>query len=286
MKYLPLLVVLAALVVNGEESKPKAGKNTDKPANTAGQANSAASPSILVVHQEASTGEQDSHAKKPESYFETLFSAQNLPNIALVIVTAITAWYIASQAKETANATKAMKDANRFQKESVESFKKRERASIRIIPHYEGLSDFREPTRYDIYEAGISINHYGPTHVTDVKGRFKLVVEVSENPPEMNDLLGMTALPQIIEAGSKPVIESTLMMVAEEGTTLEDIIEGKAFVHFFGFITYLDLFGEQRRTPFRYIWKNHVIFGEDEEGLIIEEGHWQPHGPEEDNRAI
>jgi hypothetical protein len=119
MKYLTLIVVFTALVVHGEEPKTKSSKNTDKSANAAGQASSATAPSILVVHQEATSGEQDSHAKKPESYLCTLLSAQNLPNIALVIVTAITAWYIAKQAKETANATKAMGDTVSLQKSAM-----------------------------------------------------------------------------------------------------------------------------------------------------------------------
>jgi hypothetical protein len=108
MKYLALVVVFTALVVYGEEPKTKTDAHAHKATSTVQQTDDMTGRTVIVVNQQAPAGQQESHPSKPPSYLSRLFSPENLPNIALVIVGALTLLAIWYQAKKTADATEAM----------------------------------------------------------------------------------------------------------------------------------------------------------------------------------
>jgi hypothetical protein len=86
MKLTVAIFVLAAILVYGKETKPH--RNTDiqhtaaqdkKQPDSAGQ-------TVIIVDQQAPQGQQDDHTHESPSYLHRLFSPENLPTIALVIV--------------------------------------------------------------------------------------------------------------------------------------------------------------------------------------------------------
>ncbi|MGA8215602.1 MAG: hypothetical protein WB799_18535 [Candidatus Sulfotelmatobacter sp.] len=109
MKPLAFAIILVATMINGQEAKPhsdadrrnSAATSADATPHTAGQ-------TVVVVNQQPSQGQENNHSSKPPSYLHELLLPQNLPNLALVIVAAITAGFVCWQARETAKATKAM----------------------------------------------------------------------------------------------------------------------------------------------------------------------------------
>jgi hypothetical protein len=113
--------IIAAVMVNGEKPKSHADQNKQEPTDAAQPLSDATGRTIIVVNQQQPQGEQEGHASNPPSYLCRLFSPENLPNIALVIVAAITALYVARQARETAKATKAMRDSLPLQKNAADA---------------------------------------------------------------------------------------------------------------------------------------------------------------------
>src|SRR5438132_1146381 len=111
MRMVVLAVVFTTLMVYGEKPKPKTDAHGHDAADAIQQTDGAAGRTVIVVNQQTPQGQQEDHPSKPPNDFSRLFSSENLPNIALVIVAAITGWFIAQQAKETAKATQAMRDS-------------------------------------------------------------------------------------------------------------------------------------------------------------------------------
>jgi hypothetical protein len=61
-----------------------------------------------------------------------------------------------------------------------------------------------------------------------------------------------------------------------------------SFLHFFGFISYEDVFGDKQRTTFRYIWipAQYLDVPEAEpSSVLIDEAGWEKNGGESENYA-
>jgi hypothetical protein len=65
-----------------------------------------------------------------------------------------------------------------------------------------------------------------------------------------------------------------------EQSEIDSITQGKAFVHFWGFIKYKDVFERNRETKFRYVWKLRPGLC----GLVGNPGNWEKCGQPEDNK--
>ena len=94
-------------------------------------------------------------------------------------------------------------------------------------------------------------------------------------------------LPTVITAGSHRGREETTIPVAD-ASEVDALKEGKTFLHFFGVISYEDIFGDTHRTPFRYIWRPQFIkavLSEKERAVEGDSSYWEKYGPEEDNQA-
>lgn len=85
MKIALVAIVLAAFVVHGEKPKPQSNAPTQSSTNAKQETSSPTSPSVVVVNQNAKR-ESENHPDKSPHYLMRLFSPENVPNIALVIV--------------------------------------------------------------------------------------------------------------------------------------------------------------------------------------------------------
>jgi hypothetical protein len=79
-------LVIATFVVHGEKPKPQSTAHAQSPSKAVQEPGSVATPSIVAVNQNASQREEENHPKKSPNYLILLFSPENLPAIALVIV--------------------------------------------------------------------------------------------------------------------------------------------------------------------------------------------------------
>jgi hypothetical protein len=84
MRWVVLAVIGAALIVQGQEAKPRSNGGRGRPAAKSSDATDTAGQTVVVVNQPAGQGQQDSKPNNPPSYFSRLFSPENLPNICLV----------------------------------------------------------------------------------------------------------------------------------------------------------------------------------------------------------
>jgi hypothetical protein len=86
MRWLILAVIGAALMVHGQEPKPHS--NADKGNSTAESKNATdtAGQTVIVVNQQTPQRQENNHSEKPPNYLSRLFSPENLPNVALVVV--------------------------------------------------------------------------------------------------------------------------------------------------------------------------------------------------------
>jgi hypothetical protein len=113
-------VVFALLVIHGEKSETQTKPDARKP-------NQPPQQTVTVVNQQAPEREQGDHAQKPPSYLSRLFSPENLPNITLVIVAAVTAVFILGQAREMKAATEEMRKSTKAAMSSVNALVSAER---------------------------------------------------------------------------------------------------------------------------------------------------------------
>ncbi len=115
MRWIVLAIIGVALVVNGQEPKSHSGAHKTNPATASKAASDTTGPTVIVINQEH-CGQENNHAANPPSLLHEYLLPLNVLTLALVIVAAITAWYVARQARETAKATQSMHDSIELQK--------------------------------------------------------------------------------------------------------------------------------------------------------------------------
>jgi hypothetical protein len=208
---------------------------------------------------------------------------QNLIGIALVLVGGVTGAFIAWQAKESAHATKAMRD-------SVKVVKDKERARLFVSPKQgdDGFNDFNDCSFLDGPTIGIEITQHGPTKAFNVRCRGCVSITQSKEPlpAKPSDIRDMT-IPNVIEGGASPLIAQTSIFPFTQEQA-DAIRQETSFLHFFGFISYEDVFGDKQRTTFRYIWipAQYLDVPEAEpSSVLIDEAGWEKNGGESENYA-
>jgi hypothetical protein len=135
------------------KTKHHGGAQGQGPADTTQQTDGQAGRTVIVVNQQPPEGKDADHAQKPPSYLSRLFGPENLPNIALVIVATLTALFIASQARETARATQAVRDSLPHQEQAARAALRNAEALINaerawIIPELKCLCTQRDDNRW------------------------------------------------------------------------------------------------------------------------------------------
>jgi len=129
-----------------------------------------------------------------------------------------------------------------------------------------------------------SLSYYGSTPAFGVDTEVNtLISESKDSPKDVHLKQRIIGLPAVVSA--KDILPSYMSIVYNMGDamkiTLDDDIfrklkEGKMFVHFWGFIKYLDFFDQPRETTFRYRW---IPAGPRENWE-----RWEKYGEPEDNR--
>jgi hypothetical protein len=192
----------------------------------------------------------------------------------LVIIAALTGLAIAVQVREMTRATKAMQV-------SVDAMKKKERAKLTVAVDSRGV-DFSDVSS-NLGEITFEVTHYGSTHAFNVRAAANALLSPSLDPPPMSDAFGVF-IPNAIKSGSQTFASSVGFIRRQP--QLDQIQDEQLFLHFFGKITYDDVFDEQHETTFRYFWKvDGYDFGSRDEARWEDSSHWELHGPKEDNRA-
>jgi len=85
MKWI-LIPIVAILMVNGQESKPHSNADKEHAPSKRNDATDATSQTIFVINQQTPQRQENSHSAKSPSYLCRLFSPENIPNLALVLV--------------------------------------------------------------------------------------------------------------------------------------------------------------------------------------------------------
>lgn len=167
---------------------------------------------------------------------------------------------------------------------SVEAFKQRERARFFVVPF--ALFDV-ETTPSGLFadhygKASVQLTHVGPTDALNVFGQVKTAVQPHDSPlPDMIEMEDVS-LPTVIKSGHKPIKLSLPIRLADR-EAVDALKQGNTVLHFFGFISYDDAFGERHETRFRYIWRPQ--FFRMENGPEASNSQWETCGPPEDNQA-
>lgn len=187
--------------------------------------------------------------------------------------------------------TSVAKESADTARENVELIINKERARIiislkppDIIPF--DLATMTPVTGTDIYFEGfaLEISQEGPTTAFNVAGGATIHTSPSKIPARMSDLPRMS-VPSTMRPNIEPITEYVSAGVLS-AADVEEIREEKTFVHFFGFITYEDVFGKRRKTSFRYIFEiSEETMGEGEDSQTVDTSGWVPYGPPEDNQA-
>lgn len=176
-------------------------------------------------------------------------------------------------AEENAKAAQANAEAARM---SVEALIDKERARIIVEPGKLTIapSDDEFPideTKYRVYCLGTT-----PAFIENAEAR--LAATASPDPP------GYIAMPPIsLKPFWTPNAEGNQYNAILLGSTtpnLDDVNSRRVFIHFWGVITYKDVFGKQRETRFRYRWRVSDKL-KNLDGTPF--SHWEKCGAETDN---
>jgi hypothetical protein len=187
------------------------------------------------------------------------------------------------------NQVRALIDSAKAASDSITFLKRKERARFFVVPFdLHGMQ--ATPTGFygDEYgRATVQLTHVGPTDAFNVVGQIKAVVQLPGDPlPEMLEMVDV-GLPTVIKSGHKPVKLSARIPV-DDREKADALKEGKTTLHFFGVVTYEDVFGETHATRFRYVWRPHfykMALLDESDTVEGSSSRWETCGPAEDNQA-
>jgi hypothetical protein len=252
MRIAVLVLALAILVVYGEKPKAQSDTHGQNPTHAAPQADNAAGGSVIVVNQQTPHGQENSHPNKPPSYLHELLLPQNLPNLALVIVAAVTGWFIARQAREMARATKEMQAAGKQTERIIATMTD---TAVRELRAYVGITTARITffqERAPLIE--ILIKNSGKTPAYDagmwISGRLgPYPLDMPLPPPPAGFLTSRS----ILAPGEEPhAMVWKHPIIDEDDMPILGTPELTIFI--FGEIVYRDAFGYPRFTRFRLLY--------------------------------
>jgi hypothetical protein len=134
MRIALMAVVLAALMVYGQQSKPQSATHTQSPAEAVQEPSSAAAPSVVVKNQNTSQRQEEKHPAEPLSYLHELLLPQNLPALALVAVGIAGIWVAVCTLKDIQKQTENAGLAARAAQASANALVNAERPWIVVTP--------------------------------------------------------------------------------------------------------------------------------------------------------
>jgi hypothetical protein len=267
------LLVVSAVIVDGQEKRPNAAsdKNHSAPVQQSPQPPS----SIVVLHEEKTEENGDGSKDRSQSYFNRLKSPEVLSNLLLVIVAAVTAGYIKRQAREAADATKAMRD-------SIDATKAAARARILVRLPTTVLPELIKIMEKDMpyYQVSIPLSHHGSTDALNVK-MFGNAFTHKDREVAFSLNEEIYKVPAYIRPEDKTIIAGLTAFYPEEDHA--KVESGDLSFHVCGKITYDDIYGEHQETTFWYVWDMEIFdLGDD---ARHEYQSWKLNGAPEHNHA-
>lgn len=135
-------------------------------------------------------------------------------------------------------------------KQSIETMINKERARIRVEPGKLKL----EAGPLAISEIQYSLFCYGTTPAFIEDSWANLEVTNSERASSDNRHVPMS-LGKVLSPNPDGVTKNAILFFRPEGDFIGQINTRRAFLHFYGMITYKDVFGNSQETKFRYLWR-------------------------------
>lgn len=263
--------------INHAEAHDVQATRQDSPAH-------AASP----ITQPTSQTQQTSRYQKTNSYLKRALGPEYLASWCLVLAAGFGLFATFRTLHILKEQTEAAKASAKAAENSSALLISKERAKLSVSPYQEHSFFFDYVPPSGVAEVVIGVEQHGPTKAFNVHGEMSLVIQPSKDPPPMKNMSEMFELPDVIN-GDAPLIQASTIYV---GTITQDLLDKigdeETFVHWFGIITYSDVFGKGHSTRFRYIWEFKRVDLVTDEGrmpeLITSRG-WAKHGPPEDNDA-
>jgi hypothetical protein len=256
LNYRPMVLLVILLGAVFYMSRYAENRKAEHQENAqAGSPNSVISPN--------GNGQSTQNANKPHQYpswIDTFAWPDGATAWALFLTLLVIGWQ-STETRRTADAALAQ----------IQLTKDKDRARLAIRPG--GFGVYWCPR----LQSSLEISHFGPREAFSVNGVYGLVVTNSRDIPEWEvwpiERTAGQQLPSVIKPGSDPIVISCSIPF---GNKEHDAVEnGTGFLHFFGRLDYIDIYGEPRVTPFRYICER--------QGGEWHERCWVRHGPKSDN---
>jgi len=279
------LTVATFQPVYGQGKGPKSESHTKSTEDLQSQARPVppAPPSTEAnaTNLRASDTQNDGTKNHTESYLHRLFSPENLPNIGLliagligIIVAVRTLRAIKVQADIMERQTKVGEDAAKAAKDSAESIKRSERAWIQAgldMPKLKLENLASASPNNDLNWFFINAGRT-PARVLEIAARYRLIECLNRIPkePEWKEKLPYCEkllLPDERILSFQPLEPSHL--TPEEITAIRT---GERTLFAYGFVSYLDVFGDRHETRFCYLY-----FVPQGDMVTIVRETWVPH---------
>ena len=287
-----MIVVLRPCLPQEDQTKTHKTKDETSNASTSGQ------PTILPVIKPSITApptNQPSNNQTNTSPEDSMKPTDWLM-VALTAIYVLISYFglraIKKQIKIAADSVQAAQDAAVAAKQSaqaaidqIQMMKDRERARITlVIPSPSTPPDFRSPLRFTggdeneeqfFMELPIAVQNHGPTKAFEVRARVAMKIQPKDSPFVI-DTLKAIDIPDVI---GEVIPNNPIHILVDDILTAKESDEVNAAssdFHVYGEIAYVDVFGDKRLTPFRFLWQ--VYLWEDGDDIEFS-GRWVNESP-------
>jgi len=129
------------------------------------------------------------------------------------------------------------------------------------------------------------VTHHGPTDAFNVRGAGTIRIIPDIRLPKEVRIKDRGELKIDNYVRSETGAIAVYVFTTIEPDIAKDIDQGELFLHVYGDIIYEDTFGQERKTPFYYVWRVEAFQPDDEIPNWEFVGNWTFGGDPEDNRA-
>ncbi len=222
---------------------------------------------------------------KADSYTPKWYTPLERPEWLTVIIATFALLVIGWQSWETRKAAEASQKSVETAAQNIELYISKERARLRIEMKPLAFPSQADPA-YNTVDFNVAI--YGPTDAFVTESlcvAYFYPWQVIDNPDLANlAMLPIHSLTSVIRANSPPIECYAFLNIDASSTndnvTIAEIKAKRLAVGIRGFIKYRDVFGRDRETAFRYVWR----YSDAMYGLGEEFGDWIKRGNLEENR--
>jgi hypothetical protein len=220
-----------------QQQKPPGQQDARKSQRDTKQADVPAAP---ITNNQATAYYEQPRENKPQGWHKLVTWPEGITAWAILFTLGAIIW----QAVETRKAAIAARD-------SINTFISKERARLRIEV---------EPLNYE-WPKEVSL---GPP--IDFKlcynGTTEAFIKISEVWCDISDskepcpgkISSILDIPKVITKDTVLKEQKALIWPSLSGDTLQEVKDGKSFVHFYGFVRYTDVFDKERETGWYYPW--------------------------------